>query len=551
MRTHLREVNFQHISIPRLIAWSVTLLGLIFAAWTGTMVAEGQSVVLLAILGGIVAAAIGLGMGRNIWLLIPLTWPLTGSIGFLPLPFSVQEIGTMGAFVGFCLLAATRRIAMPKVRPALLDLFIALNLSMIFLMYARRPIGVAALGSETVGGRPYLLVAVSVMALLVLSRTVAKPKTAYWLPALLLVPKGIAGLLGFITQIFPGLAPFIAPIYSGINVGAYVQQEYLGNSPATAAESGKSRFGSLADPGTAIISALFSYKQPTAVMSPGYPVLFATFLFGILLVFMSGFRNQFVAIGFIVVFASYRWGGGIAVFRAIIIVFVGLVLLISLQSITPLPFSVQRAISFLPGPWDEEVLYETRRSTDWRVEMWKAALTTDRYIVDKVWGDGFGFTAQELNIMRSAGLGGQGFIGDSGQESFMIQGSYHSGPVSSIRFVGYVGLVIFLALRLSMVPYAMRVLRAAWGTPYQPMAMLMAIWCAYAPFGFIFVFGEYRNDLPNALFECGMLKMLSNSIATHRRTRQPEVVSELKGRAPKLTGIPVRTSMQRASIASA
>lgn len=506
------------------------------------MVAEGQSFVLLAILGGVIAAVIVLGMGRNIWLLIPLTWPLTGNIGFLPLPFSVQEVGTMAAFFGFCLLAATRRIAMPRVRPELLDLFIALNLSMIVLMYARRPVGVAAFGSETVGGRPYLLVAVSVMALIVLSRTLAKPKTAFWLPALLLVPKGIAGFLGFITQVFPGLAPFIAPIYSGINVSAFVQQEYLGNASGIGMEQENSRFGSLADPGTGIISALFSYKQPTNVMSPGNPILFATFLFGILLVFMSGFRNQFVAIGFMVVFASYRWGGGIAVFRALLLVIVGLVSLVSLQMVTHLPFSVQRAISFIPGPWDEEVMYETQRSTDWRVGMWKAALTTDRYIVDKVWGDGFGFTAQELNIMLSAGLGGQGFIGDSGQESFMIQGSYHSGPVSSIRFVGYVGLVVFLALRISMIPYAMRVLRAAWGTPYQPMAMLMAIWCAYAPFGFVFVFGEYRNDLPNALFECGMLKMLNNSIAAHKNSQKSEAVSETSGIASNFTTGPLRTS---------
>jgi len=251
-------------------------------------------------------------------------------------------------------------------------------------------------------------------------------------------------------------------------------------------------------------------------MSPEYPLLFAAFLCGIVMVFASGFRNQFVAIGFFVLFASYRWGGGLAVARALVLVLVGLLLLISIQAVRPLPFTVQRAISFIPGPWDDEVRFETRRSTDWRVEMWKLALTTDRYITDKVWGDGFGFTAQELSIMISGKLGGQGFIGDSGQESFMIQGSYHSGPVSSIRFVGYVGLFIFLALRVAMIPYAMRVLRSAWGTPYQPMAMLLAMWCSYAPFGFIFVFGEYRNDLPNALFECGMLKMLHNSVLAQR-----------------------------------
>jgi hypothetical protein len=533
-------MNLQHIGIAQLSAWLTIPLGLLFAAWAGIAVAEGQAFLLLAIFSGIVATAIGLGMGRNIWLLIPLTWPLTGNIGFLPLPFSVQEVGAMGAFLGFCLLAATRRVSMPKVKPEWLDFLIALNLGVIALMFVRNPVGFAVLGGDTVGGRPYLLVATGLMTLIVLSRTVVSIKIAYWLPVLLLLPKGIAGVLGFITQIFPALAPVIAPIYSGINVGAYVREEYLGGAPGAGE---KSRFSSLADPGTATISALFAYKNPTKVMSPEYPLLFAAFLCGIAMVFASGFRNQFVAIGFFVLFASYRWGGGIAVARALVLVLVGLLLLVSIQAVRPLPFSVQRAISFIPGPWDEEVRLETGRSTDWRVEMWKIALTTDRYITNKMLGDGFGFTAQELNIMKSAGVGGQGFIGDSGQEAFMIQGSYHSGPVSSIRFVGYVGLFLFLSLRIAMIPYAMRVLRSAWGTPYQPMAMLLAMWCAYAPFGFVFVFGEYRNDLPNALFDCGLLKMLHNSVPVAKSAPLPPMEDTIERHEPSIVAVaPLRAT---------
>ncbi len=521
-----------NFSISQIAPWIIIPLGLAFAVWAGNAITEGQTMILLAIFGAALGFTFVVAMGKNVWLLIPLTWPLIGNIGLLPLPFSVQEIGAMVAFIGFTLLVATRSVYMPKVKPEWLDLLIALNLSLIALMFVRNPVGFAALGSETVGGRPYLLVAIGVMTLIVLSRTVVPAKTAHWLPIILLVPKGIAGLLGAITQIFPGLAPVIAPIYSGINVGAYVREEYLGGASG---EGEKSRYASLADPGTGIISALFAYRNPTKIMSLENPALFAFFILGLAMLFASGFRNQFVAIGFFLLFASYRWGGGIAVFRALLLAGVGLLFLVSLQSVKPLPFSVQRAISFVPGPWDEEVRFETRRSTDWRVDMWKAALTTDRYITDKVWGDGFGFTAQELNIMKSAGLGGQGFIGDSGQEAFMIQGSYHSGPVSSIRFVGYVGLFLFLALRIAMIPYAMRVLRLAWGTPYQPMAMLLAMWCAYAPFGFVFVFGEYRNDLPNALFECGMLKMLHNSVlAQHAAAKPKDAVDTAEQSAPPL-----------------
>jgi hypothetical protein len=503
-----------NLSANQILPWIIVPLGLAFAVWAGNAVTEGQTMILLAIFGGVLGLTLVLATGRSIWLLIPLCWPLTGSISLLPLPFSVQELAVMGAFGVYCAQVAMKQFKGVNRQFDYLDFFIGLNLAIIVIMYLRNPIGVAALGSETVGGRPYLKIAIGFMAFLVLSRIVVQPKLAFWFPALMLGPNFIVSMLNVVTYVFPPLAPIIAPFYSGITVSTYMQAEY-GTGGATApATLSEGRFAGLASLGLPLISALVAYFSPSKIM--GFfarPALFALILFAMFSVGMAGFRNYMFQAGFYLLLAAYFWEKGIGLFRIAFIGVVGVALAISVQSVTSLPNSIQRSLSFIPGPWDEQVKDGSKESTDWRVEMWKIALTTDRYIQNKVLGDGFGFTAKELEIMRSGDFGGTGFIGgEAHKESFMIQGSFHSGPVSSIRFVGYVGLVAIVLLQIALAFYAVKMMRLSWRTDYRPLAILLALGAVYAPFLFIFIFGEYRNDLPNALFTAGMLKMLHNSL---------------------------------------
>jgi Mg2+/Co2+ transporter CorB len=73
-------MNLHNISMNQVVAWIVILLGLVFAAWVGTAVAEGQMTVLIGILAAVLGITAALSTGRHFWLLIPLCWPLTGSI---------------------------------------------------------------------------------------------------------------------------------------------------------------------------------------------------------------------------------------------------------------------------------------------------------------------------------------------------------------------------------------------------------------------------------------------------------------------------------------
>ncbi len=530
-----------NFSINQLLPWLVVPLGLAFAVWAGVAITDGETAILLAVLAAVMGIALVLGTGRGIWLLIPLCWPLTGSISVLPLPFNVQELAVMGVFGVYCAQVAMKQFRGVKRRFDYLDFFIGLNLAVIALMYLRNPVGVSALGSEMVGGRPYLKVAIGFMAFLVLSRIVVQPKLAYWFPAIMLGPNFIVAALNTVTYVFPQLTPLIAPFYSGINVQSYMQEEFgRGAGPTTLQEG---RFQGLAALGLPMISALVAYFSPSKIM--GFfarPSLFVLMLLALFFVGMAGFRNAlFQAIIFILM-AAYIWERGIGVFRMLALGVVAIALVITVQTISPLPNSIQRSLSFIPGPWSENVKQGSKESTDWRVEMWQIALTTDRYIQNKYLGDGFGFTAKELEIMRNSAFGGTGFLGEDAQkESFMIQGSFHSGPVSTIRFAGYLGLLIFLMLAVANATYSIKMLKLAWNTPYQPLAILSALGNIYGPFSFIFIFGEYRDALPGTLFACGMLKMLHNSLREYHAERSREPLnddSDQRHNTTKTSGTP-------------
>jgi hypothetical protein len=69
----------------------------------------------------------------------------------------------------------------------------------------------------------------------------------------------------------------------------------------------------------------------------------------------------------------------------------------------------------------------------------------------------------------------------------MIQGTYHSGPISSIKRVGYLGLVILMVYMIALARYAWRLIGATAGTPYQLIALFFGIPMIILPAFFVFV----------------------------------------------------------------
>lgn len=99
----------------------------------------------------------------------------------------------------------------------------------------------------------------------------------------------------------------------------------------------------------------------------------------------------------------------------------------------------------------------------------------------------------------------------------MITGGVHSGPVSCIRSLGYVGLGILLTFLVTIAVRAFRIARRAKGTRFQTLAFFFCIPAIVEPFFFVLIFGSVENTIPEGLFTLGMLQMLENSLDDHEK----------------------------------
>jgi hypothetical protein len=231
----------------------------------------------------------------------------------------------------------------------------------------------------------------------------------------------------------------------------------------------------------------------------------------------SGFRNIVASVGLTyIVGIAYR-GGFVSVLVASVSGVLGLIALALLNLAIPLPGNIQRALSPLPGTWEERHVQAAEESTEWRVEMWKEALFTPNWINNKILGDGLGFSRREYEMMLSLEEGTGGFASlNSGlsvqQETMMITGGYHSGPVQTVRTVGYVGLLIFLMAMIRLAVHAHRQIVRCRGTEWYPLALFFCLPAIASPIFFVFVFGEFGPAAASLFGSYGLVRLMEGNL---------------------------------------
>jgi hypothetical protein len=149
-------------------------------------------------------------------------------------------------------------------------------------------------------------------------------------------------------------------------------------------------------------------------------------------------------------------------------------------------------------------------STQWRVEMWGWAWNDNRILRDRVWGQGFGLSIDDMNLIASsitAGAGGSSLLGGSDREQFMITGTFHSGPLSTIKYIGIVGLFLYYPLLCYMAWLAWGLCKRTRGTKAFTLALFVSIPIIYEPFNFVIIFGALESNYPQLLFWAGLLNM--------------------------------------------
>ena len=538
---------------------AITLSGILVAVFLGQWAGRGDSRHITMILGSLAYILIFFKMRQNIWLLIPMLMPLDGQLGFLPLPFSAKQVGIIIVAVSFMALIALK-IVTTRPKYDLLDLTVLINLLYSATVYARNPIGTFATGSDLIGGRPYLDLLIGVMGYWTLCRVSASSEQLRKIPLFMFASTAVVTGLSIVSNVLPFTAPIMRKLYTGIDTQAYSQSlaETGREDPNAGGEEAMVREQFFAPFAGSLTTILVSYYNPTTLLNPLYLLRFGSFMVcvGTMLIsgHRSGFSNMFL-IFFLSCFLREKFGG---VFRMLLLVAMFFTILIMGHgTVYDLPLSVQRSLSFLPGKWDPHAKKDAEDSTEWRMVMWKkamgsSALESTKYIKNKLFGDGPGFSKRDFaSFDLDTGEGGN----SAQQENLMLAGGFHSGPVSTVRNVGFVGGILFYVLMIYTACRAYTLIVRSRGTPFFATALFIGMPMMLSPLGFSFIFGSFSTDFPNCIFTVGFLKMIDQSLTASlvaAKSASPAVKAELRTAGsrpvPAFVGRPLGGGVQTSKI---
>ena len=360
-------MNLRNISANQVTVWVALVLGLLSAVAIGSAVG-GSDIRMVGAVFGISALLVSfVKLKTTIWVLLPISWFLTGRLGFLPLPLTVRDMCFLVVIGFFTLFFATRAVPWKR-KLGSLDYLIYINIFYLISVYVRNPVGTFVFQSELVGGRPYFEIALAFGAFAILSRVNLTPFIAKIFPLLFLIPAATISALEITARLIPTLAYPISLIYggvSGMSVGGVIQEE---------TKVGETRITSLKDVGQIGVLALVSKYRPLTMVSPLFPLRALMLVMCLAAVFAAGFRSVVLIAGVYLFLSTLLRRSARDVWTGISLALLGIILLISLQGSTlQLPLTMQRALSWLPGDWDNEAVADAEGSSQWRFEMWEWA----------------------------------------------------------------------------------------------------------------------------------------------------------------------------------
>lgn len=484
----------------------ILVVALLLAVLIGSLLVTDQFVALACVGGGAVLAFC-FWLGKDIWLLIPFSYLLSLQFPWLPGGLPPSQICVLIATAWFLFLLAMRKVRL-QIRITSLEISAFLVLLSVLQVYLRNPVGLAVFGSDLIGARPYFNVAVAAMGGVLLGTVVVTPEkirsAMHWMLA--------GGIISFCLNIIPFIAPSLIPITGRLYGAMGGYRELQPGMPMVQEAGNAGRIMPATEIGILLSRWLSSRMNPLKKLL--HPFWLMMILTSVAAVAFGGFRSGFAAVVFNFAFGTFYWGRLGSFITGAFLGATAVALVAFINLLAPLPPNVQRTLSFLPGTWEKRIVEDAEGSTAWRVEMWKEALTTDRYIHNKMLGDGLGFSARELAAQKlMEGLQASGASGFDVQRDYvLVTGEYHSGLVQTIRVTGYVGLVLLLAAMTLNAVRAHRLIARVRGTQYFVVVCFFCIPMVWHPIFFTFVYGAFGTDLPLLLINMGFLRMMENNL---------------------------------------
>ncbi len=496
------------------------ILFLLTAFYFGISAVTAQLETILWMVGGMILLACIL-IGRRIWLLIPLMSAVNLGLRIPGQPNTLLLAQFL--VIGFCIIFFLMRRLPYRLEFTELEFWILVLSILIAQVYIRNPVSVSLFGGSTVGGKGYFLYAIALVSALLLSGLRVPAKDLK-----LILPLSIFG--GLTNLSVSILGTFIPSI--GMLTGTSISQtQNEGYNPLAIDTGAATRIVPLGLLSSNLALWISSYISPLrACLRPLWAILV---ILALTSAAMSGFRNSIATVGLTLLLGIAYRSGIVGVTFSLIGSMCGLALLAMFNLISPLAPNIQRSLTFLPGTWEQRYKDDAKGSTEWRTEIWKEALTSKRWIQNKWLGDGLGFTATELSAQMNTALGKHsGLSGmDAHRDIILSNGDYHSGPVSTIRVIGYIGLLFFLLAQIRLAVHAHRQIRRCRKTEWYPLALFMGIPMIYGPLFFVLIFGDFKTGASTFLLSLGMMRLLENNLplpAYVKRNRLPFLLPAVK-----------------------
>jgi hypothetical protein len=214
------------------------------------------------------------------------------------------------------------------------------------------------------------------------------------------------------------------------------------------------------------------------------------FLLALFCGLFGGYRS--VLVMFLLTFAIMFWLEGLHRTKHVLLlggigVVTGALLILFANK---LPLSAQRTLSILPLNLNAMARQSAEVSSDWRLQMWQAALPEiPKYLFH---GKGYRIDPREVETALAGAAGTMAF-----QDSWngaLTMGDYHNGPLSVIIPFGIYGALAFLWFLFVSLRFLHRALK--FGNPQLRTinALLLATFAARAIFFFL-VFGSVYSDM--------------------------------------------------------
>ena len=294
-------------------------------------------------------------------------------------------------------------------------------------------LGLRAMGSAVYGGKKYIFLVIGILSYFAL---VARPiplEKARRYTALFILGVLTAGI-GDLYLVAPG---WLIPIF-------LVFPADVGGGSDSGFELGVTRLAGIGVCGAGTFTWLIANYGLRGIFLSGkiWRIVLLALMFG--LGTLGGFRTSLflmlvVFIGAFIAEKIYQtWLLAPAILGS------ALLTLVMIPTAHHLPFTVQRAMAFLPLDLDQEAVAAAQSSTDWRFNMWSGLMQKE--VPDHLWkGKGFSISKDDYDeMMTQTAFASAGAAGEVDQQGLALAGDYHNGMLSLIITFGVWGVAVFL-----------------------------------------------------------------------------------------------------------